>query len=348
MHLAKTASRAPVVAVVDSGVSTGHEVFACTEFGPGAGFSPDGPDVVEESTTSDVHGHGTAIASIIVWHAPEARILPVRVLDHQLRSRGDALASAIEWSVLHGADIVNVSADTEAEAHRGALEQVVRLAADAGVLIVASAGRFGANSMPACLDGVCSVGPAVLRDSRQWIHKAGETPEFLAQAGLQVVAAPEGYSALSGASCAAAHISGIASQLWARRAESDDPLPALLREMASSCDEHDETYVVQSRSAIAPRSDLETIGRHGPVFATVMDVLSRYAAVPLEWDALLGVHAVERSDIYPAIREIQARLGVSVSPLDCAGLAIASPYAIGMLMIDRVDALLEGAPATRV
>lgn len=348
MKRSEVDARAPVVAVVDSGVSADHEVFASCEFVPGTAISPRGLDVVHGAETDDVNGHGTAIAGVIVWHAPGVRLMSVRVLDHELRSRGDALAAAIEWAVLNGADIVNVSADTREASHRERLEHAVAVAAARDVLIVASAGRFGSDSMPACLAGVCSVGPAVLHDSRQWIHDPGGTPEFLAQAGLQVVAAPTGYDALSGASCAAAHISGIAAAMYRREAGGGQSLLQRLRDERATSDPSDEEYVVQSRAAIAPPCDPERLARHGDVFGIVMDELSRRTAAPLEWSTLLGLEALERGDLYPAIVGIQQRLGVSVSPLDCAGLAIASPYAIGLLMIGRLDAAASGPPIARV
>jgi subtilisin family serine protease len=322
-----------VVAVVDSGVEPRHEVFGESPVLLGTAFVPAPDGVIEEQDAGDVNGHGTAIGGIIAWHAPGARILPVRVLDAELRSRGDVLAAGIDWAVEHGADIVNVSADTDGGAHGARIFDAVERARDRDALVVASAGRFGARSMPACLDGVVSVGPAFLRDSDAWVHLPGQSPEFLAQAAMQVVAAPCGYDAVHGASFAAAHVSGIAAAMLFESGARGVDLFARLREERITNDPTDARHVFQSRMAVASAPDHEIIRRHRDVFDAVMEELARRSETPLAWDSLLGIEPVDRAELYPAILAIQRRLGTVVTPLKCAGLAIASPFAVGLLLI---------------
>ncbi len=88
--------------------------------------------------------HGTAMAGIIAGHghgpdgedgvlgiAPEAEILPVRVIlesrdkarDKARKSRGTALAQGIRWAADHGADVINLSlGDDSKSAHPDAGE----------------------------------------------------------------------------------------------------------------------------------------------------------------------------------------------------------------------------------
>ncbi|WP_329458694.1 type VII secretion-associated serine protease mycosin [Streptomyces sp. NBC_01497] len=128
--------------------------------------------------------HGTAMASIIAGHghgpgdsdgvlglAPQARILPVRVIlegtdparDRARTSRGDALALGIRWAVDHGADVINLSlGDDSASAHPERSEdEAVQYALAKGVPVVASAGNGGQKgdhiSYPAAYPGVIAV-----------------------------------------------------------------------------------------------------------------------------------------------------------------------------------------------
>ncbi|MET8473914.1 type VII secretion-associated serine protease mycosin [Streptomyces sp. NPDC006422] len=127
--------------------------------------------------------HGTAIAGIIAGHghgkddgdgvmgvAPEARILPVRVILEDgdparakaRETRGNALADGIRWAADHGADVINLSlGDDSSTAHPEASEDAaVQYALKKGVSVVASAGNGGEQgdhiSYPAAYPGVIS------------------------------------------------------------------------------------------------------------------------------------------------------------------------------------------------
>ena len=139
-----------VVAVVDSGVDPGNAHLA--------GAVLPGVDLVglegDPTGLTDVAGHGTAIAGQIaarpvvgsgmVGLAPAATILPVRVyyVDDERSGtapRSDLVAAGIRYAAEHGAAIINVSIsfpDDTAD-----LRDAVRVATEAGSLIVASAGN---------------------------------------------------------------------------------------------------------------------------------------------------------------------------------------------------------------
>ncbi len=107
-----------IVAVLDTGVLASHECLA--------GFiAPGGYDFVEDDTdpndtangldddndglTDEGAGHGTLVAGIVHLVAPEARILPIRVLDDEGRGTTFALAKGIRHAVEMGADVINMS-----------------------------------------------------------------------------------------------------------------------------------------------------------------------------------------------------------------------------------------------
>src|SRR5262249_45675526 len=97
--------------------------------------------------------HGTAVAGIIRANglvegaAPAAEILAVRAF-RQTRSSPvpetatDILLAAVDWSVGHGAKILNMSF---VGSHDPALQQIIHAANEKGIIVVAAAGNAGRN-----------------------------------------------------------------------------------------------------------------------------------------------------------------------------------------------------------
>ncbi|MDT0471535.1 type VII secretion-associated serine protease mycosin [Streptomyces sp. DSM 41014] len=114
------------------------------------------------------HGHGPGRADGVLGIAPEAKILPVRVIledgdtarGKARSTRGNALAEGIRWAADHGADVINLSlGDDSASAHPEPTEDAaVQYALKKGVAVVASAGNGGEKgdhvSYPAAYPGV--------------------------------------------------------------------------------------------------------------------------------------------------------------------------------------------------
>ncbi|MCH0567511.1 MULTISPECIES: type VII secretion-associated serine protease mycosin [unclassified Streptomyces] len=164
------------VAVLDTGVEADHPDLA--------GNVLTGTDLVGFGASEGDRAwarHGTAMASIIAGHghgpggadgvmgiAPEARILPVRVIledgdparAQARKTRGNALAEGIRWAADHGADVINLSlGDDSASAHpEPAEDEAVQYALKKGAVVVASAGNGGEKgdhiSYPAAYPGV--------------------------------------------------------------------------------------------------------------------------------------------------------------------------------------------------
>jgi subtilase family protein len=133
-----------IVAVVDTGIETSHPDLRAALLA--------GRDFVDgDSTPSDEHGHGTAVAGVLAArtnnHAGIAgvcwncRVLPVRVLDRDGSGDSATLADGIIWAVDQGADVINLSlgGDTTTIAEDGALAYAVRH----DVVLVAAAGNEG-------------------------------------------------------------------------------------------------------------------------------------------------------------------------------------------------------------
>ncbi|MFE1954261.1 type VII secretion-associated serine protease mycosin [Streptomyces sp. NPDC059524] len=180
--------------------------------------------------------HGTAIAGVIAGHghgeddgdgvvgvAPEAKILPVRVILEDgdparakaRETRGDALARGIRWAVDHGADVINLSLGDDSDtAHPEADEDAaVQYALKKGVSVVASAGNGGEKgdhiSYPAAYPGVItatavdSSGTRASFSTRRWYAT-------VAAPGRNIVTADPDrkYYSAWGTSAASAFVSG--------------------------------------------------------------------------------------------------------------------------------------------
>lgn len=133
-----------VVAVLDSGVDASHPDLA--------GQVLPGLDLVDGSSDGriDPVGHGTSVAALIagrrdesgvVGMAPDARILPVRVLDRNNRYEDAAVvAQGVRWAVDHGAQVINLSLG--GLAHSDALAEALAYAASRDVVVVACTGNI--------------------------------------------------------------------------------------------------------------------------------------------------------------------------------------------------------------
>ena len=134
------------VAVLDTGVDATHPALA-DHLIDGYDFVDNDTDPSEVGTAGvdSAYGHGTFVSGLVALAAPEARIMPVRVLDPS--GMGDVwrLAKAMVWAASKGANVINLSLGTYTRTHI-ANELISGLASSGrGVVVVAAAGNAGSN-----------------------------------------------------------------------------------------------------------------------------------------------------------------------------------------------------------
>jgi thermitase len=136
------------VAVIDSGIDLVHPAFK-SKLAP----SSDWYDFVDKDSTpqevsgtgkNNGYGHGTSVAGIVLQIAPNAQIMPLRVLTPEGKGDSDNVIAAIDWAVSHGAEVINLSLGT---VYLKSLEASIDYATKAGVFVVASAGNTGDQSV---------------------------------------------------------------------------------------------------------------------------------------------------------------------------------------------------------
>lgn len=224
-----------VVAVVDTGVAK-VEDLAGTHLLEGATFVPG------TSTAHDDQGHGTHVAGTIAQTtnngigvagvAPEATILPVKVLSKWGFGSSSWIAAGIDYAVDEGADVINLSLGG---AYSAVIHNAIKKARQKGVIVVAAVGNSGKKgvSYPGGLAetiGVSATGP----DGKLAFYSSwGKGTDIAAPGGDKRVPGGgvlqntvdgrggEHYAEYQGTSMATPHVAGAAAILLAHGIPAD-------------------------------------------------------------------------------------------------------------------------------
>jgi thermitase len=128
------------VAVIDTGIDLQHPAFQGRLVASRDQFDFVDGDFVPQEIPGAAYGHGTSVAGIVVQVAERAQIMPLRVLGSDGAGDSDDVINAINWAVVRGAQIINLSLKT---ADSPAVALALDHAASKGVLIVTATGNSG-------------------------------------------------------------------------------------------------------------------------------------------------------------------------------------------------------------
>ncbi|WP_433295476.1 S8 family serine peptidase [Actinoplanes sp. CA-030573] len=217
----RSTGKGVTVAVVDTGVDSSHPELAGQVL-PGGDFitGTEGPSI-------DPNGHGTHVAGVIAAAAgngqgiagvaPDARILPVRVLGANGSGYLSDVANGIVYAAGRGADVINLS--VSASARFGAVTNAVAYARSLGVVVVAAAGNMRAQgspvSYPAAEPGVIGVAATTPGDGIAFYSNAGDYVDVAAPGNSIISTFPGGYRSMQGTSMAAPHVAALAALIRA-------------------------------------------------------------------------------------------------------------------------------------
>ncbi len=213
------------IAVVDTGVTGTHPDLAsklCSgvAFLGSTGIPGTGLGAV------DGNGHGTHVAGIaaaaagdgigVAGVAPDARIIPVRVLDAHGGGSTSDVARGITWAVDHGAEVINLSLGGS---YSVAIAAALDYAESRGVVVVAAAGNAGPTgpvNHPASQDTALAVASLDESGEVSWFSTRGEYVDVAAPgSGIMSTYNNGAWTYMSGTSMATPQVSGVAALLLA-------------------------------------------------------------------------------------------------------------------------------------
>lgn len=168
------------------------------------------------SDLTKIHGHGTAVASLIASNdpsapgvAPAAEIISIRVSDESGKADSFELAAGILAAIDAGAQLINISMGTSE--NNPLIEEAVLYAHDRSVLIVAASGNSEQSDAcyPAAYPSVISVGAVDARGEHLDFSNYGSYLSLTAP-GYAVNTAWPGnrYASISGTSASAPIVAG--------------------------------------------------------------------------------------------------------------------------------------------
>jgi hypothetical protein len=207
-----------IVAVLDTGVDPDHPVMA-GRLAPGGFNYIDNNDDFRDIGDGDLVGHGTMVSGLILRVAPEAAILPLKVLNADGVGTSFYVAQAMYDSIDRGATIINASLGTIRPSQLVA--DAAQAALDSGVLVIASAGNYDREEpryYPAAFSSVMSVAGTDSKDVKAPFSDFGDWIDIAAPAVELVGPFPrDAYAISSGNSLAAALVSGSAALVRAQQ-----------------------------------------------------------------------------------------------------------------------------------
>jgi subtilisin family serine protease len=131
------------IALLDTGLDPSHPVMDGRVLPNGYDFIDNDTDTSEQIGDGTMAGHGTFVAGLIAMTAPDAKLLPVRVLDADGVGDGWLLTKGLFYAIDQGVEVINLSLGSTYDA--ASVEQAIIEAESLGILVVSSAGNFDRN-----------------------------------------------------------------------------------------------------------------------------------------------------------------------------------------------------------
>jgi subtilisin len=205
------------VGIIDSGIENDHPLLrgrvvenVTVEIGAEElSVVPDEAD--------DMFGHGTACGAIIVGLAPAVELVSIRVLGADLRGKGTAFATGLEWAIGQGLQVCNLSLSSKSESLYPIFHDLADRAYFSGAALVSAANNVRAPSYPSLFSSVFSVAAHAEPDPWRIYYNPAPPVEFGAWGVDVPVAWKDGGSTVAtGNSFAAPHIAGLVALILSK------------------------------------------------------------------------------------------------------------------------------------
>ncbi len=203
--------------IIDTGVRADHSQFGGRVSG---GYSA----INDGVGSNDCQGHGTHVAGTVAGStyglAPEATVIPVRVLDCGGSGTWSGVIAGINWTASnHTAGTPAVANMSLGGGYSESINQAVAGAVADGITFAVAAGNENSNACnvsPASAPSAITVGSSNSNDSRSSFSNYGSCVDIFAP-GMGITSAwigsPTDTSTISGTSMASPHVAGAAALL---------------------------------------------------------------------------------------------------------------------------------------
>jgi hypothetical protein len=381
----QTGSSQIIIGIVDSGITLTHEdlqtkIWVNQDEIAGNGLDDDkngfkddrrgwdfcnsnGPNCssLPDNNPNDEDGHGTHVAGIAAAAGNNGRgitgvswgatLMAVKSLDKDGKGTTSSIAEGINYAVVNGADVINLSVQSSGSQFPCPGFETVRLAMQnalqKGVLVIVAAGNQNASALacPGALTEAFAVGATDFSDFRLGNSNRGPELDVMAP-GDTIYSTTRGttpaeqYGFLSGTSMAAPHVSGLVALLLSSK---PGLAPHELREIIEATAEdlgspgYDVEYGhgrINARYALESAIGLQTapaqtfvVVDDGPGLVPAVRQLqiTSGATTPITWRATISPTVSWLSLVAP----VQGTISAASSPLTLS-LTVTRPVTYGL------------------
>jgi thermitase len=206
-----TGSSSVIIAILDTGVDATHPDLA-SQIVPGWNVYNNSSD------TSDVYGHGTAVAGAAAAASNNAigvtsvawgcKIMPVRISDTSGQASESAIASGLSWAANHGARIANISYYVTGSR---TISSAAKSFQSKGGVVIAAAGNYGISESTGDDPYIVTVGATDPSDILYTWSSRGNNLDLVAPGNVFTTLMGGSYGTGGGTSFAAPVVAGVAA-----------------------------------------------------------------------------------------------------------------------------------------
>jgi subtilisin family serine protease len=235
-----------VIAVLDTGATfthkdlVGHYLIGYNAIQPGLP-----PNEAADGFANYEVGHGTMIAGIIARLAPQAKIMPIRVLNGDGSGSLLNLVKGVRYATNHGANVISMSFGVSIKS--SALDEALGEAQSAGITLVASAGNDNRSDMvvsPTVTRGTIPVAAVDANNKKSSFSNYGSFVKVSAPgANIRSTYYNGGYASWSGTSFAAPFVAAEAALILSVKPTlSSGSVESIIRNTARDIDSVNPAY----------------------------------------------------------------------------------------------------------
>ena len=206
-----TGSSNIIIAILDTGVDATHPDLA-SQLVPGWNIYNNTAD------TSDVYGHGTAVAGTAAAASNNAigvasvawgcRLMPVRISDSTGMATDSAIASGLTWAASHGARVANISYYITGSR---TISSAAKSFQGKGGVVIAAEGNYGVSETIGDDPYIVTVGATDSSDNMYSWSNRGNNLDVVAPGNVYTTMIGGGYGCGGGTSFASPIVAGVAA-----------------------------------------------------------------------------------------------------------------------------------------